>query len=70
LLSSSRVRPAAAGIQPGDVIIAVNGNDTPTAESFLAAIHGAKPGDHLKLTVVRGDQTTDITVPVADRPAT
>jgi serine protease DegQ len=58
-----------AGIQPG-VIIAVSGNDTPTAESFVAAIHGAKPGDHLKLTVVRGNQTIDITVTVADRPAT
>jgi serine protease DegQ len=57
-----------AGIRIGDVIIALNGQDTPTAERFTAAIHAAKPGDKIQLTVQRGGATVQLTVTVADRP--
>jgi S1-C subfamily serine protease len=33
-------------------------------------LHNAKPGDHVQLTVLRGNQTLQISVTVADRPAT
>ena len=58
----------AAGIRAGDVITALNGQDTPTADSFTAAVHAAKPGDKVQLTVVRGGATLQLTVTVADRP--
>jgi serine protease DegQ len=62
--------PAAdAGIEPGDVIIALNGQQTPTAEKFIAVLSAAQPRDRIELTVVRGDATKNITVTVADRPA-
>lgn len=63
--------PAAdAGIKPGDVITALNGQDTPTAESFIAALQPTKPGDKIQLTVQRGSTTQHVSVTVADRPAT
>jgi serine protease DegQ len=58
----------AAGILVGDVITALNGQDTPTADGFIAAIHGAKPGDKVQLTVQRSSATLLLTVTVADRP--
>jgi serine protease DegQ len=59
---------AVAGVQPGDVIVAINGRDTPTAESLIAALRNSNPGDRLQLTVLRGTQTQQISVTVADRP--
>jgi serine protease DegQ len=59
---------AVAGVQPGDVIAAINGQDTPTAESLIAALRNSKPGDRLQLTVLRGTHTRQISVTVADRP--
>jgi serine protease DegQ len=59
----------AAGIQPGDIITAVNGQETPTAEKFIATIRATKPGDRIELDVVRGTTTVKIPVTVADRPA-
>jgi serine protease DegQ len=62
--------PAAeAGIKPGEIVVALNGQDTPTAEKFVADLHAAQPGDRIELTVLRGDATHKITVVVADRPA-
>lgn len=71
VLAVGKPSPAAdAGIRPGDLITALNGHDTPTAEDFIAALHNAKPGDHVQLTLLRGNQTLQISVTVADRPAT
>ncbi len=71
VLAVGKPSPAAdAGIRPGDLITALNGHDTPTAEDFIAALHSAKPGDHVQLTVLRGNQTLQISVTVADRPST
>ncbi|WP_231988478.1 S1C family serine protease [Mycobacterium sp. 1274761.0] len=66
------VRPSPAtdaGIQPGDVIVALNGQQTPTAEKFIALLSAANPNDRTELTVVRGDTTQKVTVTVTDRPA-
>jgi S1-C subfamily serine protease len=63
--------PAAeAGIQPGDIITSVNGRETATAEELIAAIRSTKPGDRVQLTVLRGANTQQITVTVADRAPT
>ena len=60
--------PAAeAGIQPGDIVITFNGQETATAEELIAALRSAKPGDRVQLTVLRGAKTQEITVIVAER---
>ncbi len=50
---------AAAGLQPGDRIVAVEGNPTETFESLAAALHG-HPGEPLHLTVERGGQRLEL----------
>lgn len=71
VLAVGKPGPAAdAGIKPGDVITAINGRDTPTAESLIAALLVTKPGDKIQLTVQRGGATQQISVTVADRPST
>jgi len=59
---------ATAGLQPGDVITAFNGQNTSTAEEFIAKLRPVKPGDQIKLTVLRAGATQQIAVTVADRP--
>jgi S1-C subfamily serine protease len=62
--------PAAeAGIQPGDIVITFNGQETATAEDLIAALRGTKPGDRVQLPVLRGANTQQITVTVAERAA-
>ncbi|MDG4667237.1 trypsin-like peptidase domain-containing protein [Mycobacterium sp. 236(2023)] len=60
--------PAAeAGIQPGDIIIALNGQETAMAEDLIAGLRNTKPGDRVQLSVLRGGETQDIAVTVAER---
>lgn len=55
----------AAGIEEGDVIKAVNGESFDNEKDFLHAITG-KPGDTLKLSVLRGWYTFDVDVTIAE----
>lgn len=63
--------PAAkAGLQPGDVITAVDARRTASPEDFLAALRPHRPGDTLTVSVTRpgsGNRTVRLTV--TDRPA-
>lgn len=60
--------PAAeAGIRPGDIIIALNGEETATAEELIAELRSTRPGDRVQLSVLRGAKTEDIAVLVAER---
>ena len=55
--------PAAqAGIQPGDVITAVNGKSVSNVSQLLTAVAALKPGTPAPLTVLRQDRQTDIAV--------
>ncbi len=66
VLSVAEDGPAdAAGIKEGDVIKAVNDQTFETEREFLQAITG-KPGDTLKLTVLRGWYTFDADVTIAE----
>jgi S1-C subfamily serine protease len=49
-----------AGLNVGDVIVAVDGRSLVRAEQ-LAAV-ASQPGRHLKLQIVRGSTTTSVTV--------
>jgi putative serine protease PepD len=53
---------ARAGIQHGDVIVAVNGMPTPSQGELAKALAGVKPGDTVKVTLLRsgGRRTVDL----------
>jgi serine protease DegQ len=58
-----------AGLRPGDVITAVDGEATPTPEDFLAALRPHRPGDTLTLTVRSpGGDERQVRLTVIDRP--
>lgn len=66
VLSVAEDGPAdAAGLKEGDVIKAVNDQSFDNERDFLKAITG-KPGDTLKLTVLRGWYTFDADVTIAE----
>jgi serine protease DegQ len=55
--------PAAqAGIQPGDVITAVDGKNVRNVSQLLTAVAALKPGTPAPLTVLRKDKETEIAV--------
>ncbi len=61
--------PAAqAGIQPGDVIVAVDGKGVATVSELLGAVAGLKPGVAAPVSVLRKDGKTEIAVTPSKRP--
>ena len=58
----------AAGLAPGDLVLAVNGNEVRSAQEALARIATLAPGVTLTLRVQRGAQVADVKVAVAERP--
>ncbi len=61
---------AAAGLQPRDVVTAVDGDALTSDTALAAAINAHKVGDTLSLTILRGGQQSTVTVTLGDRPAT
>ena len=57
-----------AGIEPGDVIIAVNGKPTPRDEDVNIAILDGEVDQKLVLTVKRGTDTKECTMILEERP--
>jgi len=61
--------PAAqAGLQPGDVLTAMNGQPLASATDLQAQLRQLNPGQTVTLTDVRGNQTLSIKVTLTDRP--
>jgi len=60
--------PAASALQPGDVVVAVNGMMLDGAGMLTRAIAGATPGSRLSLRVIRAGRTDEVTLTVARRP--
>ena len=51
--------PAAkAGLQPGDVITAINGTATPDTETLAAVVAGLRPGQQVPVSVTKADGST------------
>ena len=63
--------PAAnAGIQQGDVVIAIDGQRIDSATALVAQIREMTAGDKATLTVIRNGSSQDIPVTLAVRPST
>ena len=52
----------AAGVQPGDVIIAADNQAVTTTGDLLAVRRGHSPGEKMDLTILRGTDTLTLTV--------
>ncbi len=61
--------PAAdAGLQPGDLILAVDGDSVAEIEDFVEILQSHKPGDEVTLTVYRDGDQFDVDVTLAEHP--
>jgi S1-C subfamily serine protease len=62
--------PAAkAGIEQGDIIVKVDGEEMIESPDLLVAIRDKKPGDKVEVTIDRNGATSVITVTLEERPA-
>ena len=59
-----------AGVQPGDVLIAINGVKTGDAREALLAISSHKPGTRIKLDLLRAGKPLTLDAVAGERPAT
>lgn len=58
----------AAGLQPGDIVLAVDGADVRSAQETLTRIAQLKPGQRVTLRVQRGERVADVAIDVTERP--
>jgi S1-C subfamily serine protease len=61
---------AAAGIQPGDTITAINGKPITSTEQFIATVDNYSPGEKITVTVNHGGQTHTVPLTLGTRPNT
>jgi len=59
--------PIASAVEPGDRIVAVNGQNTPTWEKVLSLVNKATPGSMLSIAVVRGGAQQTFAVPIPNK---
>ena len=65
-----RAGPAArAGLRPGDIVLAVNGERVDNARGLIRAVAAVAPGNQVRLSVRRGGQASEVPVTVGRRPA-
>src|SRR3990172_8491696 len=57
-----------AGIQAGDVVVAVNGKPVETSTQLTRTVSAVAPGGKVTLTVLRGKEKKDLQALVAQRP--
>lgn len=63
--------PAAkAGLESGDVVVAINGKRIASSSDLTGVVAAYKPGDTITLTVKRSGSTTTLEVKLGTRPAT
>ncbi len=58
-----------AGLQPGDVIVAIDGRKITEAREALLAISSRKPGSRVKLEVLRNGKSLTLEATAIERPA-
>jgi putative serine protease PepD len=57
-----------AGIRPGDVIIAVNGQKVTDSNALVTALQSAAPGTRVTITIQRGNSQQAVGVTTGERP--
>ena len=57
-----------AGMQPGDVIVSIDGKKITEAHEALLTISSRKPGDHVKLEVLRNGKSLMLEATATERP--
>jgi len=57
-----------AGVQPGDVLVAVDGKKTGDAREVLLAISSHKPGDKIRLDLIRDGKPVTLDAIAGERP--
>jgi S1-C subfamily serine protease len=60
---------ATAGLQPRDIISAIDGTAVTDDSAFAKIIDSHKPGDTIALNVTRGRQTVELKAKLAERPS-
>jgi Lon-like protease len=55
-------------LQPGDVIVAADGERIATSNDLIALLQSQKPGDTVRLEVKRGEETQMVDVPLGESP--
>ena len=64
-----RASPAGkAGLEPGDVMLSINGQPIVNSKAMLNLISQLPPGSEAKVKVVRGSRELDVHVAVGERP--
>ena len=56
-----------AGLRPGDVILAIDGEPTATSRDVVDAIRAGEPGDEIEITIERGGEEESITATLGRR---
>ena len=51
---------AGAGIQPGDVIVEVEGKAVKEPSDVSSVVSGKKPGDRIDMVIVRGEERLQV----------
>jgi len=59
-----------AGLQPGDLLLAMGGTTLQSAQDALARIANQKPGSVLTIKVLRGRRTFEVKAHVSEKPRT
>ncbi|SHL00907.1 Do family serine endopeptidase [Halomonas caseinilytica] len=59
---------AAAGLQPGDVLLEVDGEPIVDPRQTMGDIAAVTPGTELPVTIVRGGETLEVDIEVGERP--
>jgi serine protease Do len=58
-----------AGVHPGDMVLALNGNHIDTARSLIRAVAAIPPGDVAHLTVRRQGHEVELPITIGLRPS-
>ena len=53
----ARLAGGRAGLQPGDLITAINGKTVTSTDAFIATVDNFQPGQTVTMTVKRGGKT-------------
>jgi len=69
IMSVERGSPAArAGLRPGDLVIALNGEAIANSRALVRGVAGRPPGETVRLTLERGGRKVELAVQIGRRP--